>query len=176
MKKHVLKIITATLVGVMAFSFTACSSSKSVENSDGGNGTIKLTMWHQSVGDTDPTSKLLKDAVEQWNKEHPDIIVEEDGVTGEQYKTKIKTAIAANEAPDIEYMYGGSFVKPYIKSGNILPLDEYITQDVKDKLIESTLDGCTVDGKIYSLPMYSFIASLYCNKELFDKADRKSVV
>ncbi len=104
MKKHVLKIITATLVGAMALSFTACSSSTSVDSSSGGNGIIKLSMWHQSVGDTDPTSKLLKEAVEEWNKEHPDIIVEQDGVTGEQYKTKIKTAIAANEGPDIEYI------------------------------------------------------------------------
>lgn len=173
MKRHVVKIITATLVSAMAFSFTACSSSKSVNSSDGGNGTIKLAMWHQSVGDTDPTSKLLKDAVEQWNKEHPDIIVEEDGVTGEQYKTKIKTAIAANEGPDIEYMYGGSFVKPYIQSGNMLALDEYLTQDIKDKLVKGTINGCVVDGKTYSLPMYSFIASLYCNKELFDKAGAK---
>lgn len=150
MKRHVVKIITAILVSAMAFSFTACSSSKSVNSSDGGNGTIKLAMWHQSVGDTDPTSKLLKDAVEQWNKEHPDIIVEEDGVTGEQYKTKIKTAIAANEGPDIEYMYGGSFVKPYIQSGNMLALDEYLTQDVKDKLVKGTINGCVVDGKTYS--------------------------
>lgn len=70
-------------------------------------------------------------------------------------------------------MYGGSFVKPYIQSGNMLALDEYLTQDVKDKLVKGTINGCVVDGKTYSLPMYSFIASLYCNKELFDKAGAK---
>lgn len=173
MKKHVKKILSFILFSAMTFSLTACSTTNSADSSAGGNKPIKLTMWHQSVGDTDPTSKLLKEAVDQWNKDHPDIIVEQDGVTGEQYKTKIKTAIAANEAPDIEYMWGGSFVKPYIKAGNMLPIDEYITQETKDKLNKGTIDGCVVDGKTYSLPMYSFIASLYCNKELFDKAGAK---
>ncbi|MVX63951.1 extracellular solute-binding protein [Clostridium chromiireducens] len=173
MIKRVKKIMTAALVTAMTFSLAACSSNKSADNSSGESGPIKLTMWHQSVGDTDPTAKLLVEAVDQWNKDHPNIIVEQDGVTGEQYKTKIKTALAADEAPDIEYMWGGSFVGPYIEAGNMLPIDQYITPEIKDKLIKGTIDGCVVKGKTYSLPMYTFIASLYCNKELFDKAGAK---
>ena len=70
-------------------------------------------------------------------------------------------------------MWGGSFVQPYIKAGNLMPIDEYLEDGVKDKLVKGTIDGCTYNGKTYSLPMYSFIASLYCNKELFDKAGAK---
>lgn len=152
-------------------------SADSADSSDSADNTedeaVTLTLWHQSVGETDPSAKILTDLVKQWNDEHPNIQVEEDGVTGEQYKTKIKTALAGGEAADILYMWGGSFVRPYIEAGNILPLDEYIEQSTIDAMLPGTVDAVTVDGKIYSLPCYTHIASLYCNEELFEKAGAK---
>lgn len=138
-----------------------------------GDEPITLTLWHQSVGETDPSAKVLADLIKQWNEEHPDIQVEEDGVTGEQYKTKIKTALAGGEAADIFYMWGGSFVQPYIEAGNILPLDDYLEQSTIDAMLPGTVEAVTVDDKIYSLPCYTHIANLYCNEELFEKAGAK---
>ena len=44
------------------------------------------------------------------------------------------TAFAAGEAPDISYMFsGGSFVKPYIDAGYLLPIDDYLNPDTKSK-------------------------------------------
>ncbi|MFP3153890.1 extracellular solute-binding protein [Lachnospiraceae bacterium ZAX-1] len=131
---------------------------------------ITLTLWHQSVGETDPSAKILSELITQWNEEHPNVQIEEDGVTGEQYKTKIKTALAGGEAPDLFYMWGGSFVQPYIKADNILAIDDYISDEVVSAMLPGTVDAVTVDGKIYSLPCYTHIASLYCNTELFEQA------
>lgn len=174
MKKAIRNRFVFALVGlfIMSLLFTSCGSSQGAKTGDdeGKKQPIRLTVWHQSVGDADPTSKLITEAIKEWNEAHPDIIVEEDGVTGEQYKTRIKTALAAGEGPDICYMWGGSFVQPYIEAGNLLPIDEYVDDSVLSKLVEGTINGCTYNGKIYSLPMYTFIASLYCNTELFEKA------
>ncbi|MFB9327777.1 extracellular solute-binding protein [Paenibacillus aurantiacus] len=160
-------------VGV-AGSLAACSSQSSGEKESGGNGTVKLTLWDQSVGNTDPTAKLLPEIIEKWNNDHPDIQVERTGTTGEQYKTKIKTALAANEAPDVFYgMGGGSFMQPYIKSGNVLDITSYVTDDIKAKMAPGMLEGITTNGKIYTLPVYTHIASLYVNTELFEKAGAK---
>lgn len=134
---------------------------------------ITLKLWHQWVQETDSSTNSLKSAVDEWNANNPYVQIQADGINGEQYKTKIKTALAAGEAPDIFYMWGGSFVYPYIKSGNILPLDDYLDDEIKNKLIPGTLEQCIFDGEIYSLPMYTFIASLYCNEELFNKVGVK---
>ncbi|WP_069999223.1 extracellular solute-binding protein [Cellulosilyticum sp. I15G10I2] len=188
MKKTVMKLLSVLLLGTMMASSAGCAQSESTSSSgDASNQTvsekatdekpasepIKLTVWHQSVAETDPASKLIKDAIAEWNAANPNVIVEEDGVTGEQYKTKIKTAIAANEGPDLSYMWGGSFVEPYVKAGNMLAIDEYLTDDIKSKLVPGTINGCVFDGKTYSLPSTTFIASLYCNTELFEKAGAK---
>lgn len=132
---------------------------------------ITITIWHQSVADTDPVKKIIEDSVQEYHELHPNVTIEQDGVTGEQYKTKIKTAFAAGEAPDISYMFsGGSFVKPYIDAGYLLPIDEYLTDETKSKVLPGMLSGCTFDGKIYSLPTITFLANLYCNTEMFDQA------
>ncbi len=135
---------------------------------------ITITIWHQSVVDTDPVKKIIEDSVVEYNKLHPNVTIVQDGVTGEQYKTKIKTAFAAGEAPDIAYMFGGgSFVKPYIDGGYLLPIDEYLTEDTKSKILGGMLDNCVYDGKIYTLPTITFLANLYCNTEMFEKAGAK---
>lgn len=182
MKKLLRKVLGVTTALSLVVSLGACgggdtenTTSSSANESTAVESTkpIKLTMWHQWVAETDPATNSLKNNLKIWNEKHPEIEIVADGVTGEQYKTKIKTALAANEAPDIFYMWGGSFVKPYIDAGNILAIDQYLDEATKNKLVDGTLDSCTYNGKIYSVPMFTFIANLYCNTELFEKANAK---
>lgn len=176
MKALLKKSISIVLALGLAGSLAACSSESSGEKSSGesGSGSIKLTLWDQSVGNTDPSAKLLPQIVEKWNSEHPDIQVERTGTTGEQYKTKIKTSLAAGEAPDIFYgMGGGSFMQPYIESGNVLDISGYLTDEIKSRMAPGMLEAIETDGKIYTLPVFTHIANLYVNTELFEKAGAK---
>ena len=188
MKKILKKVGALLLTASMTFTMAACGSgapdtpdtSKESETSDKTDANaesddsqeqITLTIWHQSVADTDPVKKIIEDSVTEYHDLHPNITIEQDGVTGEQYKTKIKTAFAAGEAPDISYMFsGGSFVKPYIDAEYLLPIDEYISEETKSKVLPGMLDGCTFDGKLYTLPTVTFLANPYCNTEMFEKA------
>lgn len=191
MKKILKKVGALLLTATMTLPLTACGSGSSdtpdtkkesnvsdtgSDGADSGSSEeqITLTIWHQSVADTDPVKKIIEDSVTEYHELHPNITIEQDGVTGEQYKTKIKTAFAAGEAPDISYMFsGGSFVKPYIDAEYLLPIDEYISEETKNKVLPGMLDGCTFDGKLYTLPTVTFLANLYCNTEMFDKAGAK---
>jgi len=133
----------------------------------------KLRIWNQWVDRTELVSNPLKNAIREWNENNPQVQVDEFSWNGEQYKSKIKTALAAGDAPDLFYMWNGSFVGPFIEEGNILPIDSYLDDETLDKLYPGVLDACKYNGKIYSLPTYRFIASLYCNVELFKKANAK---
>lgn len=135
---------------------------------------VTITIWHQSVADTDPVKKIIEESVEEYHELHPNVTIEQDGVTGEQYKTKIKTAFAAGEAPDISYMFsGGSFVQPYIDAGLLLPIDEYLTEETLNKVLPGMMSGCTFNEKVYTLPTITFLANLYCNTEMFEQAGAK---
>lgn len=175
MKKVMRKVGAMLLAASMTVSLAACGSSKDESSSaKDSDGQITLTIWHQSVADTDPVKKIIEDSVEEYHELHPNITIEQDGVTGEQYKTKIKTAFAAGEAPDISYMFsGGSFVKPYIDASYLLPIDDYVSEDTLNSVLPGMLDGCTFDDKLYTLPTVTFLANLYCNTEMFEDAGAK---
>lgn len=176
MKALLKRSMSIVLALGLAGSLAACSSDSSGgKSSDGsGSGSIKLTLWDQSVGNTDPSAKLLPQIIEKWNSEHPDVQIERTGTTGEQYKTKIKTSLAANEAPDLFYgMGGGSFMQPYIESENVLDISGYLTDEIKAKMAPGMAEAIETDGKIYTLPVYTHIANLYVNTELFEKAGAK---
>ena len=168
MKRTLKKTGALLLAAGLAVSSTAPAMAKDKEEQ------ITLTIWHQSVADTDPVKKIIEDSVEEYHELHPNVTIEQDGVTGEQYKTKIKTAFAAGEAPDISYMFsGGSFVKPYIDAGYLMPIDDYVSEDTLNSVLPGMLDGCTFDGKLYTLPTVTFLANLYCNTEMFEKAGER---
>lgn len=175
MKKTNRNVLALVVVVTLVFSLAACGSttpSKSIVGKEADK-TPLLTLWHQWVGEDDPGSNSLNNAVQEWNRKNPDKQIQTEGVDTEQYKIKIKSALAAGEAPDIFYMWGGSFSAPYIMNKNILELDQYLNDGTKEKLVPGALEACMYDGKVYSLPMFTFVASLYCNKELFDRAGAK---
>ncbi len=175
-------VLLAALALVLAIGLAACGKEAGDATTPDGNGggassdnkraeTIELTLWDQSVGATDPSAKLIPEIVDEWNKANPHIQVKRTGTPGEQYKTKIKTALAANEAPDIFYgMGGGSFMQPYIENGNVLDITSYVTDEVKARIKPGVLETLEYEGKLYTLPVYTHIANLYINTELFEKA------
>lgn len=124
---------------------------------------ISLKLWH-IWGDLYSFNK----AVTNFNKAYPHIILDIES-TSYGYDTKIKTAIAANEAPDIFFSWGGGFSAPFVRSGKVLPLDPYLNDGTRNKLIKGSLTNFTYDGKVYALPTTLSIGVLYCNQELFDK-------
>lgn len=168
-------LLTVIMI-ILVFSLAACSLSilpNTMTQEKEKPEPKTLILWNQWVNVSGTDSNPLKDAIREWNNKYPGVQVRDFSWNGEQYKSKIKTALAAGDAPDLFYMWSGSFVGPFIEEGNILPLDSYLDDKILDRLISGVINSCKYNGKIYSLPIYSFIASLYCNTELFEKAGAK---
>ncbi len=128
----------------------------------------KLTMWHIWTNQDDANAKSFNMVYPKWQEQNPNVEIEMDVTENEAFKTKIKTAIAANEAPDIFFAWGGGFSKPFAESGKLLAFDEYLADGTRDRLGASSLDNYTYGGKVYGLPFTMWVGTLYCNKEMFD--------
>jgi len=74
----------------------------------------KLTMWYWNIMRPDLSTDLYRDIVNDWNDSRPDIQIETTALDIEEYRSKIKTSLAAGEVPDMFYMWSGSFVRPYL--------------------------------------------------------------
>ena len=137
------------------------------ENKNTSGEKIVLTMWDDKSNEDE--ARVIKKIVEEWNNANPNVIIEREAVDIESYKMKIKTAIAADEAPDLFYSYGAGFSKPFVDAEKVLPLDEYLSDDIKENAISGTWTYGAYGDKTFGLPIFMWCGVLYCNTEMFEE-------
>ncbi|MBZ4645679.1 MAG: raffinose/stachyose/melibiose transport system substrate-binding protein [Petroclostridium sp.] len=190
MKKVSMKILSLIVAVMMTAGLAACGGKGSdspgdtkapsgaasqnetkkedAKNNEGKTVNIKLwTLWTESSQDAN--AKAFRVALKSMESALPDIKVEHDATENESYKTKIKTAVAANEAPDVFFTWGAGFTKPFVDAGKVLPLDDYLKDGTADRLLPGATTYFTFNGKTYGLPYGQWVGVLYCNKELFEQ-------
>ncbi|MDP4090787.1 MAG: extracellular solute-binding protein, partial [Bacillota bacterium] len=126
-----------------------------------------LNFWHIWTSTTDPNKKNIDAVISDWNTANPNTQINVQAIENEAFKTKIKTAISANQAPDIFVSWGAGFSQPFVQAGKLLELDSYLNDGTKDKLMPGTLNYLTYNNKVYGLPYSSDFAALYVNNDLF---------
>jgi raffinose/stachyose/melibiose transport system substrate-binding protein len=164
------KCISALLLSTfLTVGVTGCGN-KTVKETGSGTGGQKITLklWDIYTAQ-DANKQSFEQAIKDWNDANPNVKIEAEATENEAYKTKIKTAVAANEAPDIFFAWGAGFAQPFVEAGKVLALDDYLNDGTKNKLSEGAFTYLTYNNKIYALPFFSSAGILYVNKEMFDK-------
>ncbi len=119
-----------------------------------------------------PQEGVRAGAVDAYNKAHPDTQIEDTTYQNDAYKTKIKTAIGAGQAPTVIWGWGGGTLRAYAEAGQVEDLTPWFDEnpDVKKGLFPSSFGAATVDGKIYAMPCETVQPIiLYYNKRVFDR-------
>lgn len=174
---RVLKVILLSLF-IIAILIVGSIGNNSVNTSDMPTESVSpsphlkqktLRLWHIWATDSDSNKIPFQKALEKWNNENPDIQITTEATESETYKIKIRTAIAVNEAPDIFFAWGAGFAKPFVDAGKVLALDNYLDENIFEKLEPEILKNFTYDDKIYGLPTFMIAGIFYCNTELFEK-------
>lgn len=191
MKRRFFKLLSFLMVIVIAFSFVACGKkSDTVNNSGEADKTsdksaeatvaptgekVTITLWSQfsDPNSTDGNYVAFYNALKSIKEDMPNVTVVHEGTESESYKVKLKTAMAGNELPDVFFNWGAGTMAPYVEAGLVLPLDKYMTDDIKSRILGGTLDNFTFDGKVYGYPYSVAVASLYINTELFKQNNVK---
>ncbi|GHD39448.1 extracellular solute-binding protein [Mycetocola manganoxydans] len=128
------------------------------------------SMWALSG---DPNETIRKNSVDAFNKKNPDAKLSVTFFQNDAYKTKIKTAIGAGQAPTMIYGWGGGTLKSYADAGQVDDLTSWLEEnpDVKDRLFAGAFGAATIDGKIFAIPIQAVQPIVfYYNKELFEQA------
>lgn len=173
MKKRTLKRVSAVLLtAALAVGMTGCSGKGSSAPAGGsGDGKVVLNVWHQWSNDTNELKKKYDEAVAAYMAENPKVEINTQTLDTEAYKTKISAEFAGDaKGIDVFYYWGAGTARKMINADKLLPLDSYITDEVKGKLLEGSTAAFEYNGKTYSLPSFSWYMTLYCNKALFDQA------
>ena len=152
-----------------AAALAACGSSGPKSGSTAGGGADAASYWSLTG---QPQEGIRTNSVNKFNTANPNAGIKLTLFQNDAYKTKIKTAIGAGEAPTIIWGWGGGTLKTYVEANQVVDLTDWFSQNapVKDKLFPSSFGPATINGKIYAMPCETVTPIvLYYNKKVFDK-------
>ena len=172
MRKNLFKkVLALTLASTMALSMAGCGSKGGSSDAKNDDGTITLNVWHQWSNDTNELKSKYEEAVKAYEKENAGVKIKTETLDTEAYKTKINAEFAGDaKGIDVFYWWGAGTAKKLVDAGKVMALDDYVTDNVKSKILEGSTSAFEFDGKLYSVPMFSWYMTLFCNKTMFDKA------
>jgi raffinose/stachyose/melibiose transport system substrate-binding protein len=148
----------------------ACGSSGPTKAGSGvGGGNAAATYWFLTGP---PGQQIRQHSVDRFNKANPSTPIKPTTFQNDAYKTKIKTAIGAGQAPTIIWGWGGGGLRSYVQANQVEDLTSWFDQNkaVKDRLFPSSFGAATINGKIYAMPAETVQPIvLFWNKTLFEK-------
>ncbi len=158
-----------------ATALAACSNASSGSTEQGeGEGAVEdpsepVTVSFMSWVGNDPTMKKFAD---DFHKEHPNITIEFQNVPAEQASTKLSTAIAGGNPPDVAFV-NASDTTDFASRQALVNLDDYIGRsDIvnPDDYVEAFKTFVTYEDSMYGMPIDGETTGLFYRTDLFEQA------
>lgn len=169
MKRRAISILI--VIAMLGIILTSCGQQGQPDSHYNGTEEIEeqrvITMWTIATENDAFNAPFLK-AIADYEEANPNVKIKMETFENQAYKSKLKSAVASNELPDIFFTWGGGFSKNFVESGKVLPLDEYY-EEFKEELPREALSYATYDGVIYGTTYVAPVSMLFYNRAMFDK-------
>jgi len=109
----------------------------------------------------------IKELIADFNKKYPHIKVEYEILSWAEGPKKFDVALNAGNPPDL---YFGGMNGQYVSTGLAIPIDSYMTDEIKNDFLPGTLDTMKFGGKQYGMPLYQSLWGWGANKRILDEA------
>lgn len=162
------------MAAMLALLLAGCGGNETSGNGDKTE-KVSITIWHNWTGQ-DAKAVAMRKIIEDFRTENPAIEVIDEGLPTDGLRTRLRTVAAADEMPDLFVMWPDAMTKEFVEGNLLQPIDEELNanSEWKNNFIPNALDGYTVDGKIYSVPMNLAPSSfIYYNDALFKEHNVK---
>ena len=126
----------------------------------------KLVIWEHTAQFEQP----LKAVIEGFKEKYPDVDVEYQIKTSDQYYNLLQTAMQAGEAPDLFWTNGTATtnMQVYAEQGLLMDLTGKVDFSLYDDT--SAMGICTIDDKIYATPTAEVGGrACFYNKAIFEE-------
>jgi multiple sugar transport system substrate-binding protein len=132
--------------------------------------TLSFWQFYAPTGQSGAQSKWFEDCVKAWNATH-DTKVELLYVPVQDYMSgsKLQTAFASSQGPDIFIISPGDFLR-YYNGGVLVDLSQYMDEAARKDFFPNVMETRIVDDKIYGLPMEVEPMAMYYSVKAFEEA------
>ena len=174
-KKKLLVTFSATVISASLL-LAGCggsddSSSKSSSKSEGSNDSkVTLTFWDENAGPQ--RTPIWEELIKRFEEENPNIDVEYVGLPKDQAKSKIDTAIAADDLPDVASVQT-TWLPEFSIRDALLPLDDYYKKsELNGKINDGAVEfnkKIVNDNKLYGIPYTQNLDVIWVRPDLFEQ-------
>lgn len=112
---------------------------------------------------------IKNDVIPIFEEAHPNIKINLEYQPWNQFFTKLKTQIAANEAPDF-WVSDGVYVMEFADRGALRDVTEWIKRDFNTEEYFALNSAMDSEGKIWGVPREIQTIALFYNKQDFNQA------
>ena len=155
------KLEYLSLAVVAALALSGCGQAKEAESA-GEKSKEETVVLNWSYWQAEPKAVL-----EKFNQEHPNIKVEYEMISSDQYINTMNVRLLSGEGPDIfEPRYVDNYAT-LVEENRLLDLtDEAYLQNYDSSAIDM-IKG--VDGRVYGIPVDAIAWVMFYNKDLFEQ-------
>jgi multiple sugar transport system substrate-binding protein len=128
---------------------------------------VTIKVWfHSGKGEE---RDVLDAQVEDFNAMQDEVIVEAVLLPEGSFNEQVSAAALAGDLPDL-LDFDGPFLYNYAWAGHLMPLDDFVSQELKDDFLPSIIDQGTYGGKLYSLGTFDSGLAIWGNKAYLEAA------
>lgn len=128
---------------------------------------VKISVWTHSGSGSE--HDLIVTFADEFNQAHADIQAELVTLPDGSYSDQVSAAALSNQLPCV-LDFDGPFVTNYAWAGYLIPLDAYISSEMKADFLPSIIKQGTYRGKLYSIGLMESGLGLWANKAYLQQA------
>lgn len=147
--------LKATVAGVALLSMAGWAQAE----------TVRVTVAEYSS----KTGPYFEEAAKAFEEANPGSDIQIEVVPWDVLLQKLTTDISGGANADLSII-GTRWLIDFVDQGIAAPLDDYMTQDFKDRFFPVFLEPSVMQGKTYGLPIAASARAMYYNKALFEQA------
>jgi multiple sugar transport system substrate-binding protein len=127
---------------------------------------VRLSQWYHQYGE-EGTQQAAQRYAEQYTTEFPNVEVEMVWVPGDYEGAALPAALLTDSGPDV---YEDHPSVAMVKAGQVEPLDDLLTDEIKADFHPNNLAINTIEGKLYGIKMIDDMGLLYYKKSALEGA------
>jgi multiple sugar transport system substrate-binding protein len=127
---------------------------------------IRITQWYHQYGE-EGTREAAARYAQEYTTVNPNVEVEMVWVPGDYEATVLPAALLTEEGPDV---FEGHVSVAMVQAGQIVPLTDLYTEEIRADFHPNDINAATVDGEIYSVKIVNDTGLLYYRPSLLEEA------
>lgn len=150
------RFTSALLVGILALLMVAPVAAQE-----------SISLWFHS-GQGSERDELDRQ-ITAFNEMQSDYVIQPLEVPEGSYNDQVRAAALAGDLPCV-LDFDGPFIYSYVFSGDLIPLDDFVSEDLLADTLPSIIGQGTVEGQLYSLGQFDSGLSIWANRAMLEEA------